>query len=154
MKLVAYDSQFKESLDQYQIENLTFTGTPAQALARAQNDGEYHPILSINSAGAITNFFVLDHGSDRLRYEHREDCLLLRSFSTDSRYLRQGYALQSLQLLSDYAHRNFPDIPLVVLGVNARNSPAQKLYEKAGFTRLERTFTGGKGPQFIYRLAV
>lgn len=93
---------------------------------------EYHSILCIDNEQLVT-FFVLDNGKDKYKYTNRSDSILLRSFSTDSRHTRKGYAKECLKLLPQFIKMNYPDISEVVLGVNEKNPAAIQLYENCGF---------------------
>ncbi|MCH4161123.1 MAG: GNAT family N-acetyltransferase [Bifidobacterium sp.] len=152
--LTAYNSAFKESLEHFQLADLSFTGSPAHAIHVSLSAKGYHPILLVTSDREIPTFLVLDYGDDKYRYTDRSDSLLIRSFSTDDRFHRRGFALHAMTLLPDYVRGNFSDIHELVLGVNERNKPAQQLYERSGFTKISRTYQGAKGKQFIYRKTV
>lgn len=154
MKLIAYNNEFKEQLKTYQIKDLTFTGLPQNAIKISQKNKDYHPILLVNESNEIYTFFVLDYGDDKFKYTKSMKSLLLRSFSTNERFLRKGYAFFALNLLSKYVQINYPDIQEIVLGVNKKNLAAQKLYKKAGFEKKAKTYIGKKGIQLIFSKSV
>jgi ribosomal protein S18 acetylase RimI-like enzyme len=97
-------------------------------------------------------FFVLDEGKDVDLYTSNQQALLLRTFSTDARYQGRGYAKQVLQLLPVFVQEHFPEANELVLAVNQRNLPAQKLYERSGFCYTNRHVAGPAGEQLVMSL--
>lgn len=53
-----------------------------------------------------------------------------------------------------FVHQEFPESDEIVLAVNHKNIPAQKLYKKVGFEDTGRRKVGEMGEQFIYNLEV
>jgi GNAT superfamily N-acetyltransferase len=150
VSLLAYNPTFDKALGNYQLSDLSFTGTPEHAIRASRLSDEYHPVLLVTGHGEIPTFLVLDYGDDKYRYTKRSDSMLIRSFSTDDRFHRRGFAHLALTLLPDFVHAAYENIHELVLGVNAANRPAQKLYEGSGFVKLRETYQGPKGEQFIY----
>lgn len=151
MKLVILQPSHEALIQNYQLDNLTFSSLPETVIMNRQ--AHYNPILGMVE-GKLVCFFILDEGEDRQYYSQNPNSLLLRAFSTDSREVRKGYARQSLQLLPDFIKVHFPHINEVVLGVNERNEPAAKLYLKAGFIDTKRKYLGPKGYQRIFSLSL
>ena len=54
---------------------------------------------------------------------------------------------------AEFMEEEFPNFDEVVLGVNARNIPAQRLYQKAGFTDTGRRIMRTKGEQYVMSLS-
>lgn len=154
MKLIAYNNKFREQIKTYQVKDLVFTGLPQNAIKISQENINYHPVLLVNELNEICTFFILDYGDDKFKYTNNINSLLLRSFSTNERFLRKGYALAALRSLPRYIQTNYPGIQEITLGVNKRNVAAQKLYEKTGFKKEPKTYTGKKGPQLIFSKAI
>lgn len=154
LRIVEYGQQFEKQIRDYKLQDVTFTGLPQDAITRSKTDLTYHPLLAITSEGAVPTFFVLDYGEDKFRYTDSPRSLLLRSFSTDDRYARKGYALEALILLPTYVSSKFPSVLEVVLGVNRKNIPAQQLYEKAGFNKQSHIYVGRRGEQLIYKKTI
>ncbi|MGX6979792.1 GNAT family N-acetyltransferase [Vagococcus elongatus] len=75
--------------------------------------------------------------------------MLLRSFSTDSRYIKRGYAKKTLRLLPQYMLEKHPAVNEVVLAVNVRNTVAQKLYLTCGFKDEGVRVEGPKGELLV-----
>lgn len=130
------------------------TGQPENAIRLSQKNKDYHPILLVNQSNEIYTFFVLDYGDDKFKYTSNPNSLLLRSFSTNERFLRKEYAFSALSLLSKYVQTNYPNIQEIVLGVNKKNLVAQNLYKKAGFEEKTKTYIGKRGIQLIFSKSI
>lgn len=149
MKLKLYeDSDFLKVSD-YFLKDAYYTAHPMDTLKISVNNKKYHPVLSIDSDDNLVCFFVLDEGSDIFKYTEENDSLLLRAFSTDSKYLRKGYATKTIESLSQFVKKEFPEIKQVVLGVNEKNLSAISLYLKTGFKDSGDRFLGKKGYQKV-----
>jgi ribosomal protein S18 acetylase RimI-like enzyme len=153
MLIKKYDEAFSALIQEYQLteQQLLYTGTPELPLKIALTNSYVHPIIGIEEK-QLTNFFVLDEGKDIHLYTSNQQALLLRTFSTDARYQRRGYAKQVLQLLPVFVQEHFPEANELVLAVNQRNLPAQKLYEQSGFHYTNKLVTGPAGEQLVMSL--
>ncbi|WP_373689076.1 GNAT family N-acetyltransferase [Clostridium sp. YIM B02551] len=78
--------------------------------------------------------------------------MLLRYFSINYPYQGKGYAKKALRLLPSFIKNNFMGINEVLLGVNERNIPAQKLYEKSSFNDTGLRRMGAVGLQYVLSL--
>ncbi|MGG5343257.1 MULTISPECIES: GNAT family N-acetyltransferase [unclassified Enterococcus] len=155
MLLSEYNEEFSALIHQYQLteEQLRFTGTPEMPLKIALTNPFIHPIVGIEN-GRLTNFFVLDEKKDVSLYTENEHAILLRTFSTDSRYQGQGYAKKVLQQLPKFTQELFPAADEIVLAVNKENSAAQALYKKSGFLPMDKIVEGIAGPQYVMTLGL
>ncbi|EUJ26876.1 GNAT family N-acetyltransferase [Listeria cornellensis] len=142
-----------EALKNYTLTNDEFSAHPLEILEQAAKTSSYHCTL-ISDNGIIAGFFVLDSGNDLTTYTAEPNALLLRGYSIDSTFQGRGYGTKSLAILKDYVRANFKGIASVVLAVNKRNIPAQKLYLKSGFTETQRVVLGPRGEQFVYELRI
>ncbi len=115
---------------------------------QSKKDHLFHPILSFSNDTLVT-FLVLDEGKEKMTYTTNRHALLLRSFSTDSRYLKKGYAMNTLLLLNNFVKNQYPHIDEIILAVNQKNIPAQALYLKAGFIDTGKRIKGIKGELMI-----
>ncbi|MHC0035373.1 GNAT family N-acetyltransferase [Pseudoneobacillus sp. C159] len=131
-------------------EQEQFTALPIEMLEK--ND-ERHPIVITNEHIPI-GFFVL-HSSARVQeYTENPHAMLLTAFSVDHAQQGKGFAKAGLAQLKDFVQNEFPQYNEVVLAVNQRNVPAQKLYEKVGFIDTGRRKIGEIGEQKVYSLQV
>lgn len=153
MLLRKYNEAFLALIQDYQLteQQLIYTGTPELPLKIALTNPFIHPIIGV-AGKQLTNFFVLDEGKDVHLYTSNQQALLLRTFSTDARYQGRGYAKQVLQLLPVFVQEHFPEANELVLAVNQRNLPAQKLYERSGFCYTNRHVAGPAGEQLVMSL--
>lgn len=153
MLLQKYEDTFKELVQQYQLtdEQLRFTGLPEQPIIISRTNLFIHPILGIDG-GLLTTFFVLDEKKDVALYTTNTKAILLRTFSTDHRYQGKGYAKKALQQLPHFVSENFPKANELILAVNQKNLPAQKLYERAGFQYSDKSVIGEAGPLYVMSL--
>lgn len=99
-------------------------------------------------------FFVLDNGDDKYDYTDDNNALLLRSMSINPNFQGKGYGKLALLNLNEFIKTNQLNYQKIVLGVNHKNITAQKLYEKVGFIKSERTYMGIKGLQYVYELTL
>jgi len=150
MQLVEYDKKYKKDVESYFLtdEMKYYTGTPQDNILISEKNPKYHSIL-VYSINNLVTFFVLDESSGKLTYPNESNSMLLRSFSTDSRYIRRGHAKEALSLLPDFVRVNYPEIRKIVLAVNINNESAQFLYKQAGFVDKGVREKGVKGELII-----
>lgn len=150
MELLSYNESFWPFIEQYQLseEQLEFTGTPLDCIKLAQEEQDRHCILAIDE-GKLVTFFVLHENEGPKIYSDNAQAILLRAFSTDFNHQGKGYAKQSLLLLPDFVRNHFPHITEIVLGVNLRNTAAQRLYKKCGYIDEGRRNIGKRGEQIV-----
>ncbi|ALS77578.1 GNAT family N-acetyltransferase [Planococcus sp. ANT_H30] len=130
---------------------LEFTRLPIEIIEKDANDPLKHFII-IKARGEDAGFFELDESEDRKKYSNNPKALLLRGFSVNPKYQGRGIATGSIYALPEFMEMEFPDFDQVVLGVNARNIPAQRLYQKAGFEDTGRRIMRSKGEQLVMSL--
>lgn len=153
IQLVPYTEKYKEALQTYTLpeEQVQFTAHPMELLDNAKQDSTRNPIV-ILADGKPVGIFSLQSGSRVQEYTTKENSLLLTSFSINYTEQGNGYAKRALQLLSSYVESYFPNIEEIVLAVNERNIPAQKLYIKVGFEDRGQRRIGKIGPQLVLNL--
>ncbi|KJD46588.1 GNAT family N-acetyltransferase [Paenibacillus terrae] len=155
VELVPYHCEHDEILHTFYLpeDQQQFTGMPDEMLALAKQDPHRHPVV-ITAAGRPVGFFILYDGDELADYPNTSEALLLRAFSIHYSDQGQGYAKKGLLLLPPYISEYFPHIREVVLGVNARNLPAQSLYLKCGFKDEGDTKMGSHGLQHILKMSL
>jgi RimJ/RimL family protein N-acetyltransferase len=112
-----------------------------------------HPIV-ITGSEVPVGFFVLNASERVKEYTDNPDAMLLTAFSINYVQQGKGYAKLGMQQLKDFVNHEFPTCNEVVLAVNHRNIPAQKLYESVGFVDTGRRKIGNIGEQYILSLSV
>ncbi|MFT2141179.1 GNAT family N-acetyltransferase [Mammaliicoccus sp. I-M35] len=137
MKLIAYNDNYYDKVQSYQMDHsqLQFTKTPKENIELAAQNKNRHCILGLSEDDKLAVFFVLHEHSEFINYFSTPDesTIFVRSLSTDKRYLRQGYAKQSLQQLNHYLLEHMPHIKHIALLVDIPNQIAYELYIKLGF---------------------
>ncbi|MGX7244119.1 GNAT family N-acetyltransferase [Enterococcus quebecensis] len=153
MYLQKYTPDFSNMIEQYQLDEkqLLHTGTPEIPITISQKNHFIHPILAIEE-NRLTNFFVLDEKKDVALYTTNKQAILLRTFSTDTRYQGQGHAKEVLRLLPNFVRLHFPNINEVILAVNENNIAAQTLYQKNGFKLSEKVTHGEFGRLYVMNM--
>ncbi len=134
-------------------EQLEFTRIPIEIIEKDAKDPSKH-FITIKARGEDAGFFELDESEDRKKYSDNPKALLLRGFSVNPKFQGRGIATGSIYALPEFMEAEFPNFDEVVLGVNARNIPAQRLYQKAGFADTGRRIMRTKGEQHVMSLAI
>lgn len=150
MQLNFYNEKFRNAVDQYILtdEQLRFTGMPADSIKLSNEDSDRHSILALKGDTLVT-FFVLHKNEGVKPYSNNQNAILLRAFSTDSRYQGKGYAHTALTSLPDFVKEYFGEINEIVLAVNLQNEAAQRLYQKCGYIDEGERRMGTKGELII-----
>jgi len=148
IKLIMYNDMYHKSLENYPLsqEQLSFTAHPLELLERADIHASYTPII-ITEDDKVAGFFVLDTGDDKFHYTDIEGSILLRGYSIHPDHQGRGIAQESMKLLNIFITKQFPDVKIIVLGVNEANKAAQAVYIKSGFNDEGRRFNGRSGIQ-------
>jgi RimJ/RimL family protein N-acetyltransferase len=152
LELFFYQSEHFDRLKAFHLppEQVQFTAIPIDML---ETSHERHPIVIIHDHVPV-GFFVL-HSSARVQeYSDNPYAMLLTAFSIDHDQQGKGFAKAGLEQLTGFVQKEFPACNEVVLAVNQRNVPAQKLYEKVGFTDTGLRKMGKIGEQKVYSLQV
>jgi RimJ/RimL family protein N-acetyltransferase len=152
IELQLYKTEYFDSINRFSLpeDQLLFTALPNQM---AEITHKKHPVVILCGMEPV-GFFVL-HSSDRVKeYTDNPDAMLLTAFSVNHVQQGKGYAFRGMNQLKQFLNQHFPKCNEVVLAVNKRNIPAQKLYQKVGFTDTGRRKIGKIGEQLILSLKV
>ncbi len=135
MKFQKYNAIMKPLIDQFQLtkEQLAFVKSPQENIVDAQEDENRTPILVFNEQDEFVTFFVLHKHSEFEDCFEVDNSIYIRSFSTDRRFLRKGYAKATLLELPAFVTKEFPEIDYITLLVDVPNAHAKKMYEDCGF---------------------
>ena len=108
--------------------------------------------IVILSEDEPVGFFLL-HSTERVKeYSDNAKAMLLTALSINHLKQGKGYAKQGMLLLSDFVKTEFPDCDEIVLVVNHKNVPAQRLYLRVGFKDTGKRKIGRIGEQFVMNL--
>ncbi|MBS4174706.1 GNAT family N-acetyltransferase [Bacillus sp. FJAT-49736] len=125
-----------------------FTALPVEML---ETTDVRHPIVIVNQNEPV-GFFVL-HSSERVaEYTDNPNAMLLTAFSINHAHQGKGFAQKGMNQLNEFVPQEFPQCNEIVLAVNQKNIPAQKLYEKVGFADTGQRKMGRIGEQLILSL--
>ncbi|WHZ06067.1 GNAT family N-acetyltransferase [Neobacillus sp. YX16] len=152
VELVHFSKEYETQLHSFELpeEQEKFTALPKKVTEVA--DGQYR--IVILSEHEPVGFFLL-HTTDRVKeYSDNPRAMLLTAFSINYVHQGKGYAKQGMLLLSEFVQKEFPECNEIVLAVNHKNIPAQKLYMKVGFQDTGRRKVGRIGEQFIMALSL
>ena len=152
VKLEHFSEKYLDGLKSFELpeEQVKFTALPSKYLD--VTEGQYR-IVIVNQNEPV-GFFIL-HSTERvMKYSDNPNAMLLTSFSVNQTKQGNGYAKQAMYLLSDFVNSEFPNCNEIVLAVNHKNIPAQKLYSKVGYKDTGRRKIGPIGEQFIMSLFV
>lgn len=152
VELQFYKPKFLDSLKKFSLadDQEQFTALPSKMLEALP---ERYPMVILSNNEPV-GFFVL-HTSARVKeYTDNPNAVLLTAFSINHSQQGKGFAKKGLEQLKDFIQDEFPSCDEVVLAVNKRNIPAQKLYEKVGYTDTGRRKMGKIGEQLIFSFHV
>lgn len=155
IKLCKYDSKYDTLLKQFTLpeEQAQYTGMPFEIIELAKKDSSRFPIVIVNHSHPV-GFFALCSGELVSEYTSNKNALLLIAFSINYSEQGKGYAKEGLKQLKEYVDVNFHNKSEVILAVNCKNIPAQRLYEKVGFKDTDRRRVGRNGEQKILSLSI
>lgn len=134
-------------------EQLQFSGMPQDIIDRDKEDPLKHFVI-IQVKNEAAGFLELDETDDRKKYSNNPAALLLRGFSVNPKFQGRGIATGSIYALPEFIRREFPSFNEVVLGVNAKNKPAKRIFEKAGFEDTGRRFMRTSGEQIVMSMSI
>ncbi|MED1510856.1 GNAT family N-acetyltransferase [Bacillus proteolyticus] len=156
IQLVPYKEQYKERIESFSLpsEQVRFTANPGELLEKAKNDRTKNVVVILDFSGVPVGVFALQTGDRVQEFTENKDAILLTSFSINHNKQRKGYSKKSLTLLREFVKYYYPIKNEVILAVNEKNIPAQKLYEKVGFQDKGFRRMGPIGQQFILHLPI
>jgi RimJ/RimL family protein N-acetyltransferase len=153
MRLKRYTPEYDSILNEFTLpkEQEIFTAYPTDMIQQSKVDTTRNPVVLLNQNYPV-GFFVLQSGDRVKEYTENPMALLLIALSINSSEQGKGYAKVGMRLLPEFVHQEFPESDEIVLAVNHKNIPAQKLYQNVGFEDTGRRKIGKIGEQFIYNL--
>ncbi|WP_430787076.1 GNAT family N-acetyltransferase [Virgibacillus flavescens] len=150
VKLEHFSDEYLEGLKSFELpeEQAKFTALPTKYFKVTEGQ---HRIVIVNESEPI-GFFLL-HSTERVKeYSDNPNAMLLTSLSVNQAKQGKGFAKQAMILLSDFVKSEFPNCNEIILAVNHKNIPAQRLYSKIGYKDTGRRKIGPVGEQFIMSL--
>lgn len=153
MKLLNYHSQFEQDIKDYYLpdDQLYFSSMPKESIELSKGNDDRYPIVGVVDNEVVT-FFVLEEKEAVKLYTNDPNTVLLRTFSTNYKHQGKGYAGQCLKLVPEFLKENFPHIEKIVLGVNVKNTAAQRLYKKYGYVDEGGRYMASRGELIVLYL--
>ena len=152
--LVPYQPAHLAALSTLQLppEQEAFTAYPADLIPETEADPDSLGV-SILDGEDVVGYFVLSVGAQRDKYLPQPDPagVALRALSIDGRCQGRGLGTAAMVQAVEVARQHFPQAEHLFLVVNARNSHARHVYEKAGYTVWFQRDGGEYGPQWVLR---
>ncbi|MDF9758694.1 GNAT family N-acetyltransferase [Peribacillus simplex] len=152
VELKHFSDEYSEKLNQFELpeEQGLFTALPNKFTDVTKGQ---HRIVILSDDEPV-GFFLL-HSTDRVKeYSTNPNAMLLTALSVDYKQQGKGYAKQGMLLLDEFVKSEFPNCDEIVLAVNHKNIPAQKLYVRAGFHDTGLRKFGNIGEQYIMNLTI
>ncbi|KEK22784.1 GNAT family N-acetyltransferase [Bacillus gaemokensis] len=155
IRLVPYEEKYKEAIEAFILpgEQVQFTAEPSALLEKAKKDTTRNVVVIVENDTPV-GIFALQTGERVGEYTDNPNSLLLVAFSINYTKQGKGYAKKGLGLLQGFVETYFPDKNEIVLAVNERNIPAQKLYLAIGFEDRGQRRMGPIGSQRILYLPI
>lgn len=150
LELKHFRKEHVEQLRSFQLPEVQeqFTSLPINYMEEIE--GQHRVVITYDNRPV--GFFIL-HTTDRVKeYTVNPNAMLLTSLSINHSEQGKGYAKQAMGLLRKFVLDEFPASNEIVLVVNHKNNPAQKLYEKVGFQDTGQRKIGPIGEQYIMNL--
>ncbi|MFI8491655.1 GNAT family N-acetyltransferase [Peribacillus butanolivorans] len=152
IELKHFSDEYSEKLNHFELpeEQGLFTALPNNFTEVTKGQ---HRIVILSDYEPV-GFFLL-HSTDRVNeYSTNPNAMLLTALSVDHAKQGKGYAKQGMLLLAEFVKSEFPNCDEIVLAVNHKNIPAQKLYIKVGFQDTGMRRVGMIGEQYIMKLTI
>ena len=145
------DELFSIQIDLYTLGKTLYTDTPQNIIKQSVADEDKFAVAISDDFGKLIGFFCLDLGSGFETYGFAgESYAMVRGMSIDERYRGKGYCVKCFDKIFEFINQEISeDITSLILGVNEKNIPAQKAYEKADFKKIKGLVKGRLGNLII-----
>ncbi|WP_251518197.1 MULTISPECIES: GNAT family N-acetyltransferase [Staphylococcus] len=149
-----YEENFKEALLGFKLNERQqiYSSLPKDVLDDALNDENRIPNVALNDQGEVVGFFVLHKHYQHEGYETPNHVVYVRSLSVNEKYQGHGYGTKMMMYLPQYVQALFPDFNHLYLVVDAENTGAWNVYERAGFMHTATKEEGPLGKERLYYL--
>ena len=152
IQLVFYDEKYLDALNNIRLteEQQRFTQNPMEVI-EFLSDSDCRLML-ILCDDVCVGYFALHKNGGPAKFGFDDNALLIRSLAVNPLEQGKGLAFQGMRALPKFVEKNFKGINKLVLVVNKKNIPAQRLYKKLGFVEHSTIKNEIHGLQFIYCL--
>lgn len=136
-------------IENYVIEENSYTVTPMDGMTESLHEYEKYPILILDKKKMV-GFFILQTGESILNYTSNPHAILLKDHSVDKRYQKKGYGKASMEKLPEFIKKNFSSINEIILLIDYDNIGGQMMYLKSGFKNTKNKVKELHGYKFVY----
>lgn len=152
IRLVHYSNRYKKELNAFALpaNQERFTALPGKTLEKSMRG--VFPCVILESSRPV-GFFLLNQTERVYDYTENPYALLLTAFSINHLDQGKGCAERAMGMLRNFVEKDFPFVNEILLAVNHKNVPAQKLYLKCGFMDTGLRREGRIGEQIVMRLS-
>jgi GNAT superfamily N-acetyltransferase len=133
-------------------EQEPFSGAARDTLPVAERTPGRVPVVALQD-GEPFGYLMLDRGPEVTAYAPGDDVVGVRGVYVDAASQGRGLGTAMLRALPDFARALYPGAGRLSLTVNVSNSPAVRVYLRAGFVDTGRLYHGGRlGAQHVLDL--
>jgi len=146
------DELFSIQIEMYAFGKIVYTDeTPQKIVQYSVADEDQFAIAISDDDGKLIGFFCLHLGAGPEFFGYKgRSYALIKGMSIDERYRGKGYGAKCFDQIFEFINEEISDeITSLVLGVNEKNTCAQKAYEKADFKRINRLVEGKFGKLIV-----
>ncbi len=133
-------------------QQLEFTSLPLDVLNDALGDEDRMPCVVVDREDGIVGFFVLHKHYRHEGYDTRREVVFVRSLSINESVQGKGYGTKVALNMPIFVQNHFSDYDHLHLVVDADNTAAWNLYERAGFIHTATKEDGPIGLERLYHL--
>jgi GNAT superfamily N-acetyltransferase len=135
-------------------EQEPFSGAARDTLPVAERTPGRVPVVAC-ADGEPFGYLMLDQGPEVAAYAPGEDVVGVRGVYVDAASQGRGLGTAMLRALPAFAGALYPAARRLSLTVNVSNSPAVRVYLRAGFADTGRRYHGGRlGAQYVLEVAL
>ncbi len=144
----------RAALEEFKLSGaqLEYTSLPLDVLDDAVEDGERMPCVVESAEDGIIGFFVLHKHYRHEGYDTVKEAVFVRSLSINENVQGKGYGTEVAMNLPLFVQVHFSDFDHLHLVVDAENTAAWNLYERAGFIHTATKEDGPVGFERLYYL--
>ena len=131
------DELFSIQIEMYVLGKTLDAETPQDIIKHSVSDKDQFAVAISDDCGRLIGFFCLHIGSGPEIYGYTGGSYaLVTGMSIDERYRGKGYGSKCFDQIFEFINEEISEeITSLILGVNEKNLPAQKAYEKADFKK-------------------
>lgn len=149
-----FEEADRTELEKFKLSGaqLEYTSLPLEVLDDAVGDEERMPCVVVSEEDGVIGFFVLHKHYRHEGYDTVKEAVFVRSLSINEDVQGKGYGTEVAMNLPLFVQEHFSDFDHLHLVVDAENTAAWNLYERAGFIHTATKEDGPVGFERLYYL--